>query len=173
MPPGDPELAALQRELSVLLNTLASFYASHPELDETPERLVYLEVARQARQHLTPDIFHTLKEAAAAYVSLAAEPGLQPVYKSGHGFASLSLEKKREIASKGGRAAAQGKGHKWTSEEAQRAGRQGGRPPALDDTQMALACRLYEEKKHSIQEMCQTLRISKPTLYTYLQRSNR
>jgi uncharacterized protein len=45
----------------------------------------------------------------------------------GRGFASMSPEKKREIASKGGKAAhAQGTAHKWTSEEAQAAGRKGG-----------------------------------------------
>lgn len=45
----------------------------------------------------------------------------------GRGFASMSAEKKREIASKGGRAAhALGTAHKWTSEEAQAAGRKGG-----------------------------------------------
>ena len=46
--------------------------------------------------------------------------------KKGHGrgFASMTVEKKREIASKGGRAAhALGTAHKWTSEEAQAAGR--------------------------------------------------
>ena len=46
---------------------------------------------------------------------------------SGRGFASMSAEKKREIASKGGKAAhAQGTAHKWTSAEAQAAGRKGG-----------------------------------------------
>ncbi|HVB61900.1 MAG TPA: KGG domain-containing protein [Ktedonobacteraceae bacterium] len=45
----------------------------------------------------------------------------------GRGFASMSQEKKREIASKGGKAAhALGTAHKWTSEEAQSAGRKGG-----------------------------------------------
>ncbi len=39
----------------------------------------------------------------------------------------MSPEKKREIASKGGKAAhALGTAHKWTSEEAQAAGRKGG-----------------------------------------------
>ena len=47
--------------------------------------------------------------------------------KRKQGFASMSDEKKRAIASKGGRAAhALGKAHKWTSEEAQAAGRKGG-----------------------------------------------
>ena len=43
------------------------------------------------------------------------------------GFGSMSPEKKREIASKGGKAAHRlGVAHKWTSEEAQIAGRKGG-----------------------------------------------
>jgi general stress protein YciG len=43
------------------------------------------------------------------------------------GFASMSPEKQREIASKGGRAAHQkGTAHEWTSEEARSAGRKGG-----------------------------------------------
>ena len=46
---------------------------------------------------------------------------------SSRGFASMSTEKKRELASKGGKAAhALGTAHKWTSEEAQAAGRKGG-----------------------------------------------
>ncbi len=51
----------------------------------------------------------------------------------GRGFASMTEEKKREVASKGGKAAhtptpghPRGPGHKWTSEEAQNAGRKGG-----------------------------------------------
>jgi len=43
------------------------------------------------------------------------------------GFASMTPEKQREIASKGGRAAHQkGTAHEWTSEEARSAGRKGG-----------------------------------------------
>ncbi len=43
------------------------------------------------------------------------------------GFASMNPEKRRTIASKGGKAAhEQGRAHKWTSEEAQVAGRKGG-----------------------------------------------
>jgi uncharacterized protein len=43
------------------------------------------------------------------------------------GFASMSPEKQREIASKGGRAAhMKGTAHEWTSEEARSAGRKGG-----------------------------------------------
>jgi general stress protein YciG len=43
------------------------------------------------------------------------------------GFASMSPEKRKEIAGMGGRAAhAQGVAHKWSSEEAREAGRKGG-----------------------------------------------
>ena len=45
----------------------------------------------------------------------------------GRGFASMSRDKQREIASKGGRAAhKQGTAHEWTSDEARAAGRKGG-----------------------------------------------
>ena len=49
------------------------------------------------------------------------------VRKERRGFASMSPEKQREIASKGGRAAhPKGTAHEWTSEEARSAGRKGG-----------------------------------------------
>ena len=52
---------------------------------------------------------------------------MQTTKGRGRGFASMSPEKKREIASKGGKAAhEQGTAHKWTSAEAQAAGRKGG-----------------------------------------------
>jgi len=47
--------------------------------------------------------------------------------KERRGFASMSPERQREIASKGGRAAHEkGTAHEWTPEEARRAGRKGG-----------------------------------------------
>lgn len=49
------------------------------------------------------------------------------VRKERRGFASMSPEKQREIASKGGRAAHEkGTAHEWTPEEARNAGRKGG-----------------------------------------------
>jgi general stress protein YciG len=68
--------------------------------------------------------------------------------KERRGFASMSPEKQREIASKGGRAAHQkGTAHEWTSEEARSAGRKGGQisrggrgrlvEPAVGDTNVA------------------------------------
>jgi general stress protein YciG len=47
--------------------------------------------------------------------------------KERRGFASMSIDKQREIASKGGRAAHEkGTAHEWTPDEARAAGRKGG-----------------------------------------------
>lgn len=52
---------------------------------------------------------------------------MEGVRKERRGFASMSQEKQREIASKGGRAAHEkGTAHEWTAEEARAAGRKGG-----------------------------------------------
>lgn len=49
------------------------------------------------------------------------------VRKERRGFASMTAEKQREIASKGGRAAHEkGTAHEWTPDEARAAGRKGG-----------------------------------------------
>lgn len=46
---------------------------------------------------------------------------------SDRGFASMDPEKRRKIASKGGKAAHKsGAAHEWTTEEAREAGRKGG-----------------------------------------------
>jgi DNA invertase Pin-like site-specific DNA recombinase len=48
-------------------------------------------------------------------------------------------------------------------------GRVGGRPKILDENKISLMLQLYDEKKHTIKDICRALNISKPTLYTYLQ----
>lgn len=49
------------------------------------------------------------------------------VGKARRGFASMTREKQREIASRGGRAAHEkGTAHEWSSDEARSAGRKGG-----------------------------------------------
>lgn len=48
-------------------------------------------------------------------------------------------------------------------------GRKGGRPRILDETKTELLYKLYDEKQHTVKEICQLLRISKPTLYIYLE----
>ena len=47
-------------------------------------------------------------------------------------------------------------------------GRTGGRPKALDTAKIKFLYKLYDEKAHTVKEICQLLGISKPTLYTYL-----
>ncbi|MCI0564941.1 MAG: recombinase family protein [Nitrososphaera sp.] len=47
-------------------------------------------------------------------------------------------------------------------------GRTGGRPKALNATKTELLYKLYDEKERTVQEICQLLGISKPTLYSSL-----
>ena len=49
-------------------------------------------------------------------------------------------------------------------------GRKGGRPPALDERKREVAIKLYNEREHSIKEICRIMGISKPTLYSYLRK---
>ena len=76
---------------------------------------------------------------------------MEGVRKERRGFASMSADKQREIASKGGRAAHEkGTAHEWTPDEARAAGRKGGQisrggrgrlvtPAAEDITSMGTA----------------------------------
>jgi len=55
------------------------------------------------------------------------EAAVDGIRKERRGFASMSPEKQREIASKGGRAAHEkGTAHEWSADEARAAGRKGG-----------------------------------------------
>ncbi len=47
-------------------------------------------------------------------------------------------------------------------------GRKGGRPKALDPSKRKLALKLYNERQHTIAEICRMMGISKPTLYSYI-----
>jgi DNA invertase Pin-like site-specific DNA recombinase len=49
-------------------------------------------------------------------------------------------------------------------------GRKCGRPKKLDVTKTTLLYKLYDEKQHTIAEICGLLGISRPTLYAYLRR---
>ena len=49
-------------------------------------------------------------------------------------------------------------------------GKIGGRPKALDQNQQQLVVKLYNDRQHSIAQICQMMSISKPTLYSYLRR---
>ena len=48
-------------------------------------------------------------------------------------------------------------------------GRQGGRPKALDRNKRELVVKLYDEKQHTVGQICEMMRISKPTLYKYVE----
>ncbi|EQC1412964.1 recombinase family protein [Providencia rettgeri] len=48
-------------------------------------------------------------------------------------------------------------------------GRKGGRPKALSKDKQALAVKLYDEKQHTITQICEMMGISKPTLYKYIE----
>ncbi len=50
-------------------------------------------------------------------------------------------------------------------------GRVGGRPKTLDTAMVQMAQSLYDSRKHSINEICKTMGVSKPTLYRYLKGS--
>ena len=50
--------------------------------------------------------------------------------------------------------------------------RKGGRPPSLDADKQKLAVNLYYEKNHSVNQICQMLGVSKPTLYKYVRMGN-
>ena len=47
-------------------------------------------------------------------------------------------------------------------------GRVGGRPKRLNQDKRKLAVRLYNEKQHSINAICEMMSITKPTLYKYI-----
>lgn len=52
-------------------------------------------------------------------------------------------------------------------------GRKGGRPKALNKDKQDLAVKLYDEKKHTVEQICQLMGISKPTLYKYIAASRK
>lgn len=49
-------------------------------------------------------------------------------------------------------------------------GIKGGRKRKLDATKLKTAQTMYDSRNHSIKEICETLKITKPTLYKYLKR---
>ncbi len=49
-------------------------------------------------------------------------------------------------------------------------GRQGGRPRAMDAKKQALLFKLYDERQHTIKEICGVLDVSRSTLYAYQHR---
>ena len=75
----------------------------------------------------------------------------EPRQKSHRGFAAMSEEKQRQIASKGGKAAhAAGTAHEFTSEEAREAGRKGGVSISKDRQHMAKIGRAGGEARSNL-----------------------
>jgi len=58
-------------------------------------------------------------------------------------------------------------------EAARSRGRVGGRPKRLDKKKAAIAQALYNERKHTVSEICQTLGISRATLYRSIKAGER
>jgi hypothetical protein len=70
---------------------------------------------------------HQTTETARSADISSEQPDSQPRKKARRGFAAMSAEKQREIASLGGKAAhAKGTAHEFSPEEAREAGRKGG-----------------------------------------------
>jgi DNA invertase Pin-like site-specific DNA recombinase len=49
-------------------------------------------------------------------------------------------------------------------------GRKGGRPKVMDDKKVAIATSLHKDSKYSIDDVCKTLNVSRPTLYRHLKK---
>ncbi|WP_158784154.1 recombinase family protein [Pantoea sp. BAV 3049] len=47
-------------------------------------------------------------------------------------------------------------------------GRKGGRPKVLNKDKQALAVQLYDERKHTVTQICELMGVSRPTLYKYI-----
>ncbi len=47
-------------------------------------------------------------------------------------------------------------------------GRKGGRPKRLDEKKRKAVIQLYNERQHTVNEICQMMGITKPTLYSYV-----
>src|SRR5216683_4730930 len=47
-------------------------------------------------------------------------------------------------------------------------GRLGGRPKIMDEKKIAMAISLIKDRRHSIKDICRTLKVSKATLYRYV-----
>lgn len=52
-------------------------------------------------------------------------------------------------------------------------GRTGGRPKKLNEVKLKLLHKLYEERQHSIKEICEMLGVSKSTVYSYIHASSK
>jgi len=56
---------------------------------------------------------------------------------------------------------------------ARQRGKKGGRPKALNPRQREMVVRLYNDRKTTVKEICEIMKISKPTLYSYLRQNEK
>ncbi|WP_224995495.1 recombinase family protein [Cesiribacter sp. SM1] len=52
-------------------------------------------------------------------------------------------------------------------------GRVGGRPSKLNSSKRELAVKLYNSREHSVDQICEMMGITKPTLYSYVRAKNK
>lgn len=85
-------------------------------------------MAKNNKSQGSGDVFSSLADASLIPGFDDSGKGKTKTGRGNQGFASMSKDKQREIASKGGKAAhAQGTAHEWSSSEAAAAGRRGGK----------------------------------------------
>jgi DNA invertase Pin-like site-specific DNA recombinase len=146
--------------------------SARPGLDKCLERLrkgdtlVVWRLDRLGRsmRHLI-DLVEQLKERGVGFKSLC-DGAIDTTTASGelifNVFACLAQFERRLIQerTKAGLSAARARG------------RLGGRRPiAADDPRIQMAKKMHADKRIAVAEICQTLRISRPTLYRYLART--
>lgn len=119
-----------------------------------------LDCAGRSLKHLI-DLLNTLEARGVEFVSLTEKidtrtPSGKLVFHLMGALAEFERDLTRERTN-AGLAAARARG------------RNGGQPRKLKtDAKVAIARRLFEDKAHSLDEICESLKISRSTLYRYL-----
>jgi DNA invertase Pin-like site-specific DNA recombinase len=122
-----------------------------------------LDRAGRSLKHLI-DLLNTLREKGVEFVSLTEKidtttAGGKLIFHLMGALAEFERDLIRERTS-AGLAAARARG------------RQGGRPRKIKNGKAALAKSLYADKKHSIDDICETLGVSRSTLYRYMKKES-
>lgn len=122
-----------------------------------------MDRAGRSLMHLL-EILKTLQEQGVGFVSLTESidtttPGGKLIFHLMGAIAEFERDLIRERTNAG-------------LSSARARGRTGGRPRKLKNGKVALARSLHADKSHSIDDICETLHISRPTLYRYLREEN-
>ena len=153
----------------IFIDKISGTTAQRPELDKLKEQLragdtlVVWRLDRLGRS--LKDLIEWVAYLDAQQVSLKSlQESIDTATPTGklifHIFGALAEFERNLIVERtnAGLAAARARGVK------------GGRKKKLDASQQKTAQTMYDSRKHSIKEICQTLAITKPTLYKYLKR---